>query len=127
MSISIYETKQTDTVQTTDATPTPFPVAEISLPTSSIAKVTINILARNGAGDNAKVWSRVYAVRRAVDGTIALTGTPLTLLAEGTLGSATWAVALSVTGGGVQVVVTGQAGQTISWSCCIEALIQEII
>lgn len=112
--INMNHDMQVFSLETTDATP----VVLASYPLGSRASglVRVRVFARDeGSSNDAKAWESSVSFRSDDDGTIHINGNVINLLAQGTLGAATWAVSGGINGGYLEMTVAGQAGRNIAW------------
>ena len=110
-STTVHVTKQIDTVQTTDATPTV--LATIAIATDEEKVLKIRAHGHEDATDD-HIWKDMTLGVKNIAGTASLVGGVDS--AVGTdAGAAAWTIVASVSSGNVIVTVTGEAAHTIDW------------
>jgi hypothetical protein len=102
-----------DGIVTTNATP--LVVLLKNLPVNCSVTADLNLSAVELATGDMAAWKVSHSGRRAA-GSIIPNGTATVLHNQRTAGAAAWTAAFGTSNGGITVVLTGQAGKTITWN-----------
>ena len=101
-------------VATTDATTTTLQIAAGLLP-DSICFVEGQLVAREPATGDHKIWKIGVVAERAASGTVTVVGSPTITPVSEDAGAAAWSATLLGGTGTLNLRVTGEAGKTIRW------------
>lgn len=116
------EIATSNSITTTDATPTPILTAQMD--PSSTGTLLLTIAARNPANGDSKSWMRAVPLKRVGSGNVAILGSQGDMLPSAAdTGASTWALSLSTVGNSLTMLVAGAAGVTVDWYASATGLV----
>lgn len=89
----------------------------------SVGKATISILAIEESTSDSRVWEYKMCYKMNSSGTLTEVASEQNISDLADAGAAAWSASIGVSGGSVQVTVTGEVGKSISWLGTIQTVV----